>query len=249
MSKAIHAASAVAPGITHAKAMNAIAKGVTDPVLGPISIAKVQLCPQHRGRIGTAMLEELMSDYPATEFRAHAAPKLEGAPIAHVYASNLDLHPEWQGALSSLTRQMRSTGYSIHAGLRKESSLEQMIANVQRLQDIMHARVAVEGLYPSGSDPWLMSNWSEYETVAESGIGFALDLSHLAIVAKRHGRRDDLVADLLANPNCVEVHVSDNDAKRDSHEFLSPAQPPWWLPMMDNIHKDADIFYEGILIR
>lgn len=250
MTPVMHAASAIAPGIPHVRALAAIAEGLSDPVLGPISMAKVQLCPQHNGRISEDLVEKLSSAYPETELRVHAAPKLTDAPIAHVYASNLPQYDVWVGRLVDLTKRMGSGGYSIHAGLRSESTMDEMIDNACRLQDrLPDTRVAIEGLYPAGSNRWLMSSWAEYEQVANSAIGFALDLSHLNIVARKHGREDALVEDLIAHPGCVEVHVSHNDGRMDAHQVLEPAEEPWWMPMIAKANPAADFFYEGILVR
>lgn len=248
MQHSIYAASAIVPTQSHEKSLEQIATGLADPVLGPIDMGRVQLCPQHRGYLGEAQIERFMDHYPETEFRLHAAPKLAGVKKRHVYASNIPQNEDWIERLIALTALMRSRGYSIHAGLREESSLGVMIGNMKRLEDSMGTRVAVEGLYPANRDMWLMSSWHEYETVAKSGIGFALDLSHLNIVARREGRQDDLVQDLVSMPTCVEVHVSHNDGRADSHRKLTADQAPWWLPIMEHAHPDTDFFYEGILV-
>ncbi len=248
MQHPIHAASAIVPTKTHEMSLDLIAEGLADPVFGEIDMHRVQLCPQHRGYLGEDEIERFMARYPETEFRLHASPKLAGVPKRHVYGSNIPENKDWIDRLIALTKLMGSIGYSIHAGLREESTIDQMIGNVKALEDKMSARVAVEGLYPARSDMWLMSNWQEYEAVAHSGVGFALDLSHLNIVARRHGRKDDIVRDLLALPNCVEIHVSHNDGRADAHRKLNPEQEPWWLPMIAGAHSDADFFYEGILV-
>lgn len=245
----IHAASAVVPTATHETALEKIAQGLEDPLFGVISAERVQLCPQHRGYIGEELVERLQAAHPDTEFRLHAAPKLEGVRKRHVYASNLPANDDWVHRLVTLTDMMKPRGYSIHAGLRRESSLFEMIDNVRRLEDRMETRVSVEGLYPARDNMWLMSSWKEYEAVATSGIGFALDMSHLNIVARRHGRQDNLVRDLLAACNCVEVHVSHNDGRADSHHQMDPSDKPWWFDLLGHANDEADFFYEGILVR
>lgn len=244
----VHAASAVVPTATHEAALVRIAEGLEDPLFGIISAERVQLCPQHRGYIGEEMIERLKTAHPGTEFRLHAAPKLTGVRKRHVYGSNLPANDDWVDRLVALTDLMNPRGYSIHAGLRSESSLGAMIDNVRRLEDRMKTRVSVEGLYPARDNMWLMSSWREYEAVALSGLGFALDMSHLNIVARRHGREDGLVRDMLAMPNCIEVHVSHNDGRADSHRKMDPAETPWWFDMLCHANDDADFFYEGILV-
>ena len=248
MQHPIYAASAIVPTLTHERSLDLIATGLADPVFGEIDMRRVQLCPQHRGYLGEAQIETFMARYPETEFRLHASPKLAGVPKRHVYGSNIPQNADWIERLVTLSELMVSRGYSIHAGLRQESTIDEMIGNVKRLEDRMSARVAVEGLYPARSDMWLMSSWQEYEKVANSGVGIAIDLSHLNIVARRHGRKDDIVRDILSLPNCVEVHVSHNDGRADSHRKLTAEHEPWWLSLIQDAHAEADFFYEGILV-
>jgi len=82
----------------------------------------------------------------------------------------------------------------------------------------------------------------------EARIDSAIDLSHLNIIAKRERKhRPDLVRDLLASEHCIEVHLSNNDGRADSHRPLDPASPPWWMPLLKEI-RGATVFYEGIVV-
>jgi hypothetical protein len=75
-------------------------------------------------------------------------------------------------------------------------------------------------------------------------VPYALDLSHLHILATRTGRRETtLVAEMLACERCIEVHVSDNDGQGDWHQVC--AEPPWWHPLLPHIHPHAVVFSEG----
>lgn len=246
--KAVNAASAVVPCVSHEQAMALISEGLHDPLFGQIRSAHVQLCPQHCGYLHEATLERLIDAYPNTQFRLHASPKLKGEGRAIVYASNLHEERAYLARMVAMTRLMGSSGYSIHAGRRDQNTLSGMIDNAKLLEDAMGTRTSVEGLYPTPRNTWLMSDWEEYEAVLRAGIGFALDLSHLNILVRRQGRRDDLVKEMIASPACVEVHISHNDGRADSHLPLDPASPPWWYDMLELTHAEAELFYEGVLV-
>jgi hypothetical protein len=90
----------------------------------------------------------------------------------------------------------------------------------------------------------LLSTWADYEWLLGSDLHYAIDLSHLAIVA-RHERREDvsLARELVSNERAIEVHVSDNDGRADRHTTL--VRHPWWWPVLDDVHPAAVIFSEG----
>jgi hypothetical protein len=78
----------------------------------------------------------------------------------------------------------------------------------------------------------------------ESGVPYAIDLSHLHILACHSGVRDDaLVRDMLACERCIEVHVSANDGRGDWHQICQ--RPPWWWPLLRHINPKAVVFSEG----
>lgn len=248
----IMAASAVAPGTSYTRAIAQIQEGLADPVLGPVGTKHMQLCPQHAGRLTEDVVDRLMSAYPDTRFRLHAIPRVGGDHRHRILdAVNVFEAPEQLAATVMMSRRVGATGYSIHAGATAHGSLDKAFRNVRHLADLFGCRVGIEGLYPSpgGSGKWLLGTWSEYERLLEEGVDYAIDLSHLNIVVKRERtRRDDLVRDLVSSPHCIEVHVSCNDGRADSHRPLDPASPPWWTPLMAHVHPDAVVFYEGVLL-
>lgn len=249
----IMAASAVAPGVSYSSAMEKIHGGAVDPVLGKISIEHVQLCPQHAGRISEGLLDTLMEKYPGTKFRIHATPRVDGNHI-HQIAEAIDAfdHKEQMDVTANLSKRAKAVGYTLHAGRREKGTLKQAFDNTRRLADLFGCRVGIEGLYPTngGRNTWLLANWQEYEEMLEDGVDFAIDLSHLNIVAKRERcRKDDLVRDMLRSPSCIEVHVSDNDKRSDSHQPLDAVNHPWWLPMLSDVNPEAIVFYEGIIFN
>lgn len=79
---------------------------------------------------------------------------------------------------------------------------------------------------------------------------FALDLSHLNILAVQTGRYEHgLTREMLASENCIEVHFPHNNGRNDQHIPMDPESPPWWLEHVDAIGQNAVIFYEGNLLR
>jgi hypothetical protein len=97
----------------------------------------------------------------------------------------------------------------------------------------------------------LVSTWDEYRRLLDLGVCYGLDLSHLNIVARRERRRDPgLVRALLTSPQCIEVHVSDSDGRRDVHWMLT--EPPWWWTVLRTAHRvgmTAVVFSEGNQLR
>jgi len=106
--------------------------------------------------------------------------------------------------------------------------------------------VGIEGHYPTKHDIWLLSTWAEYRVMLESGVHYALDLSHLHIVATGSGYVEwNLLRELLASPKCLEVHVSANDGSADQHHALDVNAVPWWWPLLAYVHANTVIFSEG----
>lgn len=113
------------------------------------------------------------------------------------------------------------------------------------MEDVMGVPVGVEGMYPAPGDRYLISTWHEYRVLLESGVKYALDLSHINILAERSGTREEtLLQELLSSPSCIEIHVSGNDGQRDSHCQLA-SQPWWYQALLTHRNPDAVIFTEG----
>ncbi|MGC9128977.1 MAG: hypothetical protein ACP5GA_09655, partial [Acidithiobacillus sp.] len=90
----------------------------------------------------------------------------------------------------------------------------------------------------------LLSTWQEYRALLDSGVKFALDMSHINILAHRSGERNEgLLREMLASSACVEVHISGNAGDADTHGQLATA--PWWWPLMDSVNPSAVVFTEG----
>jgi hypothetical protein len=244
----IQAASAIVPVAPHEKAVATIAKGLEDAVLGKILMEHVQICPQHAGYVNDKLVARLVETYPQTRFRLHASPKLRGTEPGIYHVSNAHRSMAYFDRAEEINKAFGASAYSIHAGERVDGTIDEMLDRLDMIQQRCTTRIAVEGLYPSKTDRWLMSTWGEYERVAERGALYALDLSHLNIVAKAYGPNDTLVRDLLQSEQCVEIHVSGNNGRADSHKPLESGNAPWWFGLLKLANPEAVIFYEGVLV-
>lgn len=238
-----HVSLACWPGLRHEEAARHLAAPPPEPCFGRLSTAHVQLVPQSMGQLDDALVDMLRGAFPATRFRLHANVRVLAR---HVMAdlSSFTMHAEWFTQAARISQRLNAPAYTAHAGRRSQATLDGMLDNARRCADIFSCPVGVEGHYPTPHDTWLVSSWEEYRTVFESGVPYALDLSHLHIVATYSGRREQtMVAEMLACERCLEIHVSANDGHGDRHDVC--AEPPWWFTMLSAAHPAAVIFSEG----
>jgi len=218
-----------------------------DPVLGQLSSARVQVCPQSAGVFDREMAEEVVRCYPDIEWRLHANVRVENQ---HRMVDLCDWTEEqvYFRELAQVSAILRAPVYSLHAGRRDKASIGDVLRFAREAEQLFGMPVAIEGHYPTRDHTWLFASWQEYQQLLESGVCYALDLSHLNIVARHSGVVAlSLVRDMLACERCLEVHVSGNDGSADQHRPLDTASPPWWLPLLDEAHDRAVIFAEGRL--
>ena len=216
---------------------------LTEEVFGVIGAAHVQLVPQSFGLLSPDLCGSLTEAYPETRFRLHANVRIMRK---HVVAdlSGLRIHQHWFEQAASISKLLRAAAYTAHSGRRTEASMEEMLDNARRLADLFECPVGVEGQYPTQGDHLLVASWAEYRRLFDSGVPYALDLSHLNILAHASGSREmQLVQEMLSCERCIEVHVSDNDGSGDWHQVCE--QPCWWLELMPHVHRDSVIFTEG----
>ena len=247
----VNATTACFPGASWQSACQQVSDGVHEPLWGILGARHVQLCPQNAGRISERVLDDCQTILPWSQLRLHASVKLNAMPHHEIVDASSDspyadfyLHE-----VANLSARLKSDVYSLHAGYRSQSTLDQMRERVLRWQDEHRIRIAVEGLYPDERRPrqWLVDSWIEYEWLWTSGLYYAIDLSHLNIVAERERFMfPALVEAMCVSPYCLEVHVSDNDGKRDSHGV--PTEEPWWMAPLERAMKGgmtAVIFSES----
>jgi len=236
------------PGMRHewaaGAAVSAVQRGLlVEPMFGRLQVQNVQFVPQSSGLLTQEVACSLATKYPGTRFRLHANVRLlTQYRVADL--ANLPKQPDWFDLAAQVSRALNAPAYSAHAGRRADATLGQMLDNARRAADLFSCPVAVEGLYPTQGDELLVSTWQEYQCVLESGVPFALDLSHLNILAHQTGRQElSLVREMLASERCIEVHVSDNDGRGDTHQVC--ARPAWWMPLLAGINPAAVVFSEG----
>ena len=239
----VHVSLACWPGLRHDQAARHLASDVVEPLFGRLCTDHVQLVPQNFGVLTEAVVDGLIAAFPQVRFRLHANVRV--LPEHHM--ADLSGHPahrEWFRQAARISRRLAAPAYTAHAGARRDATMAEMLDHTRRCADLFGCVVGVEGQYPAAGDAWLVSTWPEYRQLFESGVPYAIDLSHLHILACHSGVRDDaLVRDMLACERCIEVHVSANDGRGDWHQVCE--QPPWWWPLLQHINPKAVVFSEG----
>lgn len=246
--KQINISLAAFPGLRHEKAaeraIESARKGeLVEACLGQIAVDHVQLVPQNFGLLTEQLADSLVAAYPEVQFRLHANVRVASR---HTLAdlSNVQQHGEWFAQAARISQRLKAPAYTAHSGTRVNATLQEMLNNARRAADMFGCPVGVEGQYPVKGNTLLVSSWEEYREVFESGVPYALDLSHLNIVLKQSGRREDnLVKEMLSSKNCIEVHLSQNDGQGDSHQVCD--SQPWWFPLLSSIHETTTAFTEG----
>ena len=218
-----------------------------EPALGGINIAHMQLVPQNHGLLDEHLAALLMSIYPQVSFRLHANVRvLTAHRIADI--AGLETHADWFAQAAKISKLIKAPAYTAHSGYRAVATMAQMLDNTRRLGDLFGCPVGVEGQYPTMGNELLVSTWDEYEQVFMSGVPYALDLSHLNILAHKTCTREDaLVKEMLSCERCIEVHLSDNDGNGDFHQVCDTQ--PWWFELLEYVNDNAVVFTEGNHLR
>ena len=231
-------------------AAEAAAGTLAEPGLGVLGLEHVQLVPQNLGLLDESLVDAVQALLPASRLRLHANTRLlEKHRFADL--ARLDRDLDWWARAVQMASHLGCASWSAHSGARSDCSLQQLLDNARRVNEWMRGRcrIAIEGQYPTPGDRLLVSTWAEYEQLLGAhDVDFAIDLSHLHILAHHDGRQDALVRELLQSPRCVEVHLSSNDGRADTHRTLSSLDV-WWAPLLPHIHPGAVVFTEGNRLR
>lgn len=217
--------------------------GISDPVFGEIMTNHIQVCPQNfsEGAITEESLDKLQSVIPDTKIRLHANVRIL-AKTCQYDAGTIDLFPEYTKRLIGLLKHLGNP-YTLHAA-NNGTPLEKQFQAVISLADSTGVPVGIEGLYPVKYSENTLKVWDDYVMLLNSECAYAIDLSHMNIIRHKFGAAPNgLLEALLQNERCIEVHVSGNDGKKDSH--LQCDGTEWWLPLLGTISDSAVIFYEG----
>lgn len=250
LSMPVHAALAQFPGVPYAEALQSLMIGVEED-FGCVSIDHIQINPQNRGRMTPDTLDQLVSMSPGSQFRFHANVHIDGHSPRDLEASYAQSGPARQyfHSLKELNDSVGSPAYTLHAGERSAcGSLGELFSNVHMIEDILSCPVGVEGHYPDENKFWIQ-DWEEYAVLLHSDVRYALDLSHLNVVARKTGRAElGLTRELVSSDRCIEVHLSHNNGRSDAHVALE-GFIPWWVSALDAIHPQCVVFTEGVQNR
>lgn len=227
------------PGKSVSEAM-ILAKNMAEA--GIIAIDHVQVCPQNTGILSSDQAKKLRAAYPGTQFRLHANAKVDGwSSLSDL--SNIERYSDYMGSLAEVNRLLGATGYSIHAGLVRNADFDKILRNRETLEHLFGCEVAIEGMYPTDNDRYLVASWEGYYELFHARVPFALDLSHAQILAEKSGvKYEQLLADMLSSDCCMEIHVSGNDGYHDQHCVMTGDE--FWLPLLDERHERSIIFTE-----
>ena len=168
------------------------------------SMDYVQLCPQTPTVFTEDTLSEVQKAFPNTQFQLHANVRVQPGLLILDASSYSDRNHWYFERLGELSAFIKAPAYSLHSGRRRHCTMKGLFHNLEAIQTLFTMPVLVEGMYPTrdGSAEYLMSTWQEYIDVMNSGLCYAIDLSHLHIVANREGQRPDWVYQLITHPNC-----------------------------------------------
>ena len=248
VSRSINVSLASFPGSSHwaaaTTATELIKAGyLAEAALGALVMEHGQLVPQNRTCLTEDLAMELKDSFATTRWRLHANVRVM-PQLQMVDLSGYEQHRQWFSQAARISRVLNAPVYSAHSGKRSEASMGQMLDNARRAADLFGCPVAVEGQYPTNGDAWLVSSWAEYRCLFESGVPFAVELSHLNILAKKSGRIEwGLTEEMLACERCLEVHLSSNNGNADTHSVCDEAQ--WWSALLGKVHENAVFFSEG----
>lgn len=255
MSRPVHPSLACWPGLTHLEAAERAIAGAHEPLWGDLDASRVQIVPQGRDVFDVATAAAFRARWPQVAFRLHANVRV--LPQRRlVDLVDFNINADWFKQAAQVHAALGADVYSAHAGRRSHGCLNDVFDAARCCADLFGSPVAIEGHYP-GADPtalhplgaartdaYLLSTWPEHADLLASGLPFVVDLSHLNIIATRSGRRElGLVRELLASEACLEVHLSDNDGRRDSHGICSSQR--WWHELLSHINPGAAVFSEG----
>lgn len=245
----INAVSACWSSHSYEDAVSYIYEGTVEPLFGTLSSEHVQLCPQHSNVLSEKVISSLMTQYPDIQFRLHSDVRLKNKIGITMDLIDLNDQSKWYyETLAHFSQLLNAPLYSLHAGKREDFSISELFDKGWQLQEIFNCPIAIEGHYPFQNKKYLIDSWKEYEQLYRSNLPYALDLSHLNIVAFREGWDYDLTKEMLASPRCKEIHISFNEGKLDNHLIAQEHNLVlWniWKNMIEESKSSATIFSEG----
>lgn len=163
---------------------------------------------------------------------------------------------------------MDITAYSVHAGSLTPSdepraAYARFLQNVKQLEQLCSARsirLGVETMYPPQEDStsqYLLQNTAQVKQLLQDlpQLELVVDMAHLNIWKKETIPKKlqllELACDSEALPptadRLLEIHISDNDSKRDSHTAIT--ERTWWVPYAATFPTNIPIVLESRMNR
>ena len=162
---------------------------------------------------------------------------------------------DYFGRLTDWLARHQIMAYSVHAGsystpTDKPRAYSQLLEHLERLHSLCQARAIALGvetmdrLPTSRSSQNLLDNLADVEQFLQDApdLKLVIDLAHLNLW------HDTSIPEKLSLFNfpperLLEVHVSDNDGKRDIHSRIT--NDTWWVPWRDRIPLSVPIMLEN----
>jgi hypothetical protein len=216
-------------------------------------LSQIQLCPQHPGCLSDLTVERLLLKYPNTQFRLHANVRVFHEHRPFDAGFSLSDNIDYIKQLKHIQNKIKAKVYTYHAPMHKTLSWDDIIQNINELQDYLQIPVGIEGLYSNHktTDDFWLNSYETYTKLFESNIPYALDLSHLNIVYQQADQKTQdkiiqLTKEMINHKNCIEVHVSANDGKHDSHKSIKVNE--WWLEILNfsSLTANCSVFCESL---
>ena len=244
MNTQVHGTTAQFPGYTWKDAVSRLQEGVQED-FGRLSLTHIQLCPQSPSIADEQTLTELKETYPQTQFRLHANVRsADGLQKWDASTYNQKTH-HYFVHLGTMSKLINAPAYSLHAGRKQHADHQKMLDNINKIQELFSCPVLVEGMYPSNHENWLISSWKDYRWLLESGLYFAIDLSHINILVRQYKHFDQgLLKALLLSERCLEIHLSHNLGNQDAHRPLQKnvlSKSCWFEVWKECLQKGAFI--------
>lgn len=99
--------------------------------------------------------------------------------------------------------------------------------------------IAFENMLPNSAC------YNNLQAVLDSSVPMCIDYSHINIWCKNN-REQTIIESLLASRKAVEVHLSSNKGRRDSHDYINADE--WFMPYLDQL-KVHYITYESLPVQ
>lgn len=146
--------------------------------------------------------------------------------------------------------------FSVHGGLynpefmSRSKAMSKFADNYQMSVNLgkeYGIKMGIETAYPTlNGSKYVLDSEEDIKTFVSMfpETGLVLDFAHVKIQKNFDKAKESLVDFMLAHPNLMEVHISDNDGKRDSHTPVTKSLYFW-----DKLksRKDVPIVIEGKL--